>query len=81
MAAARAVERVAREEAFAPASCVAYGRDPRDRDLLRIVGHGVGIDYSGHLHPWSGRPTGIPGPAVGSPAPAADRRDRTAAAG
>lgn len=55
-AAARAAERVARAESVGPADCVAYGRHPRDRDLLDAVGHAVYIDYEGHLHPQSGLP-------------------------
>lgn len=49
-AAGMAAELVAGQESVAPARCVAYGRDPRDGDLLRAVGHGVRIDYGGALH-------------------------------
>lgn len=62
-AAARAVERVARAESIPPADCIAYGRYPRDRDLLAAVGHAVHIDHRGRLHPQSRLLTGLPAPA------------------
>lgn len=48
-AAARAAELTARQESVPLADCVAYGREPRDRDLLRVVGHPVRIGYYGEL--------------------------------
>ncbi len=59
-AAAQAAERVARAGSVAPADCVAYGRFPRDRDLLDAVGHAVRIDYEGRLHPQPRRLAGMP---------------------
>lgn len=59
-AAARAVERVVRGESADPADCVAYGRHPRDRDLLAAVGHAVHLGYDGHLHPQSRGLAGLP---------------------
>ncbi len=50
-AAAQAVELAAVQESVALADCVAYGRDPRDRELLGVVGHGVRIGYDGELRP------------------------------
>ncbi len=49
IAAAQAAEREARREGVPLADCVAYGRDPRDRELLDAVGHPVRIGYDGEL--------------------------------
>lgn len=72
-AAGAAAQRVAAQESVPLADCVAYGREPRDNDLLETVGNAVRIGYDGALRTTSHRTT--PRPATSSPFPVWSRSE------